>query len=880
MLCSVPVILHLIFLLSGAAGLIYQVVWVREFGNVFGNTIHSASLVIAVFMLGLGAGGALAGAWADRRWAQRGSLLEAYGRVELAIAGLGFVISLLLPRLEALSAGVSWYTAGPHGWHVLSTASYLARYAVAVALLTPVTLLMGATLTLLIRHVVQRDLGAAGWRIGALYGANTAGAAAGCFFTDHAFIPNVGLFGTQMIAVLFNLVAAAGALRLAAAREPAGAAQAAGPAIATADGTPPAVAASRRLVALAILMSGVAAMGMEIVWFRHLTALVGSYRTVLSLILTVILVGIWLGSMAGGWLARRVGRPALLYLLSQALFVASTLAGLARADIKVVLEEQVQAYLPFLFSEGLRRDLLLLGLTLKVVVRELAVPALLMGFAYPLANATVQDAEPAVGRRAGALYLANTVGAVAGALVTGFLLLPALGMQRTVTVLAGVAALGLLPLYAAARRAAAPAGRTRPVTAAFALSGAAAAVAIGAWVALPPDHLVTRTHHLRPNETRLTVSEGLTEIVAVTALPGEGRTLVTNGHSMSGTSMISQRYMRAFAHLPLLQMDAPERALVICFGVGNTAHAATLHPGLRRVEVVDTSRQVLEHAAWFADANRDVLRDPKVAVYVNDGRQHLRMQPAGTYDMITLEPPPIAFAGMASLYSREFYALARSRLRPGGYLTQWLPAYQVPGHVAMSMVRAFVEVFPESVLLSGAMSELILMGVNGPSIELDPGRVQARLAARPAVAEDLRRVSLGTLTEIVGTFGGAAPTLVAATEPYQPITDDLPLNEYAIASRLSDNQIPRALFDVRRITAWCPRCFVAGQPRPGLEDLPAWLDIFGRLYHDASFREHYWPYRPPGTAGGIQVRFDDSTRRMIASSPYLRTIFRSPPARP
>ena len=140
--------------------------------------------------------------------------------------------------------------------------------------------------------------------------------------------------------------------------------------------------------------------------------------------------------------------------------------------------------------------------------------------------------------------------------------------------------------------------------------------------------------------------------------------------------------MRALAHLPLLSMDNPETALVIGFGVGNTAHAAALHPSIRRVEIADLSKGVLAHAGYFREVNRDVLGDPRVVVYVNDGRQHLQMQPVASYDLVTLEPPPIGYAGVAALYSEEFYELVRTRLKARGYLTQWLPAYQVPGHLA------------------------------------------------------------------------------------------------------------------------------------------------------------------------------------------------------
>src|SRR5262249_21199122 len=157
-------------------------------------------------------------------------------------------------------------------------------------------------------------------------------------------------------------------------------------------------------------------------------------------------------------------------------------------------------------------------------------------------------------------------------------------------------------------------------------------------------------------------------------------------------------------------------------------------------------------AEYFRDANRDVLRDPRVSVYVNDGRFHLQMQPPATYDLITLEPPPIAHAGVAALYSREFYEQARTRLKAGGLLSQWLPAYQLPPETILAMVRAFVDVFPQSVLLSGMQNELLLVGTTGPTIQVDPDRLARNLAEAPQAADDLRRLDLGTATEIVGTF--------------------------------------------------------------------------------------------------------------------------------
>src|SRR5262249_14453788 len=323
-----------------------------------------------------------------------------------------------------------------------------------------------------------------------------------------------------------------------------------------------------------------------------------------------------------------------------------------------------------------------------------------------------------------------------------------------------------------ARTATDPAGlKARPTTAIGSL--AVGGIALGIWLTLPADYIITRALANSTDRDRLLARvEGLNEVIAVTEAPGHTRRLLTNGHPMSATTRLSQRYMRALAHIPLLTIDHPEAVLVIGFGVGNTAHAATLHPSIRRVEVADISRGILDSARYFADTNGDVLHDPRVSVYVNDGRQHLIMQPPGSYDLITLEPPPIAYAGVAALYSTEFYSLARTRLKPNGYISQWLPAYQVPAETALAMVRSFIDAFPQSVLISGAEADLLLLGTSAHSIEIDPVHLVQALSGRPNVQADLRRLDLGSAREIVGTYVGSAHTLAAATRDREPVTDD------------------------------------------------------------------------------------------------------------
>jgi spermidine synthase len=822
--------LHALFFASGISGLVYQVVWVRQFGQIFGNTVHSASIVVAIFMVGLGAGGYVFGAFADRRYQSRPeSLVRVYGVLEVLIAALGLLISLLLPHLGALVAQLSSYESGPQGWQALSSASYLSRAAIAVALLTPITLLMGGTLTVLVRAVVSGNLHVAGWRVALLYGTNTLGAAIGAFLTDFVVIPRTGIFTAQVVAVALNLIAAAGAFALGRparhVSRPSSQARSKR-AVLIPPGTSATPSASAPLwVALALAMSGFAALGMEMLWLRHLALLLGGFRAVFSLLLTVMLLALGAGALLGGWLDRRVGRPAQTLILVEALFAATALLGLASGNAATLAERgsALAASLGTVSSSS--RVLTELWFNLRPMLFEVALPSLVGGLAFPLANAVVQRAEASVGRRAGALYAANTIGAVCGSLVTGYLLLPRIGMQGSAALLAGVAALTMVPLSLAEY------GLPRRRVALVAASLVSVS-ALTFWFSLPPDYLVRRALGLRdPAERVIALSEGLTELVAVVERPGRGRGLLTNGHAMSSTAMLDQRYMRALAHIPLLAMDHPRRVLVIGFGVGNTAHAAVLHPSVTDVDIADLSAHILDHAGYFRDANRDVLRDAKVNVFVNDGRQHLQMTAPGSYDLITLEPPPIAHAGVAALYSREFYQLARSRLTAGGYVSQWLPAYQVPAESSLAMVKSFLEVFPQAVLLSGAQAELLLIGTAAPRIELDPARVRNTLEREPSVQEDLARVDLGSVRDIAGAFVGSADTLVSATRGAAIVTDDRPVQEYGVLSGLSTGLmgVPSALFDVTGVFAWCPRCIEA-PGEPGVPNLDLYLRLLQQAY--------------------------------------------------
>jgi spermidine synthase len=905
-------LLYLLFFLSGISGLIYQVVWVRVFGNVFGNTVYSASAVVAVFMMGLGAGSYFAGRWSDRRYTANPELpLRAYGWFELTIAATGAVMALVLRQLDRLSVLVTSYQQDASGWFVMTAGSYAARTVIAVILLTPITLLMGGTLTLLIRYLVRADVEAQSRRIGLLYAVNTAGAAAGCFLTDFVFVPAWGLLATQLVAVALNAIAGAGAIVLGrlkpaptsdksqipnpksqtpkrrGSRSPSPGSRTPDPRSRIPD--PQSLPATTVWVAIALALSGFAGLGMEILWFRHFSIMLGAFRAVFSLLLTVILVGIGAGSLAAGVLQRlgalkpvakagRVSSAAVALIATQSLFIAFTLAGMWAADSSVIdrtVSDAMRVYgaatadqlaLPRTFTE--------VSFNLRPMLLEAGVPALLIGFSFPLANAVIQHTEEAVGRRAGVLYLANTAGAVCGSLVAGFVLLPWLGLQGSTTVLMTVAATALLPLYLVVRLKPDPTGEARRIQAAAEIRHASsvgsafrrtfpflvAAGALLAWMALPSDYIRVRAlPAAEPDERVLDQSEGVNEIVTITETRGKGRRLMTNGHAMSATWPLSQRYMRALAHVPLLMIDNPDRALVIGFGVGNTTAAAALHPSIRRVEVADLSRNVLDHASWFSATNGNVLQDAKVTVYVNDGRHHLLMGVDGAYDLIALEPPPIGYAGVASLYSEEFYRLARTRLKPDGFLSQWLPAYQVPTTTTLSMIKAFVDVFPQSVLLSGAGADLILIGANN-RIEVDPNRLFTALVQRPAVRADLAKFDLGTPREIVGMFVGSSKALADATRDVVPVTDDRPVQEFGVRSLLNlGESVPGSVVDLQRVAEWCPACFDRGVPVRVVEGLDVYLALLAHAYAATS-------------EDGRRSRAAGDNGRRIAGSAYLGTV--------
>lgn len=402
---------------------------------------------------------------------------------------------------------------------------------------------------------------------------------------------------------------------------------------------------------------------------------------------------------------------------------------------------------------------------------------LLLGASFPfIAAAWLRRGRP--GTRTGQLFMANTLGGVMGSLSVGFFLLPLWGEQKSYLALAlllAVAAGSCLWLVP----------RSRDTRAPRLLNLLALSATAGICIGLPPKQL-TRAHFQSGGEL-VAIEEGATTTAAAVRhyVYGEPHymELQTPGISMSSTRLGARRYMTLMAHAAMLHARDPRSALLICYGVGNTARALLSHHELDRLDVVDISPEVLSLAPHFAaHAGADPLRDPRTHVFVDDGRHHLITHDA-RYDVITAEPPPPNYAGVVNLYSREFYQLAKRRLSPGGVVTQWLPVFQLGDDDVRAIVAAFVAELPYTALLYGYSQQLILIGSREP-LTLDEAELAA--AETPERLAALRRDGIGSVEQLLAAVVQTDAELRASVVAVPPLRDAQPTIEYPRAALAID----------------------------------------------------------------------------------------------
>ena len=759
------VALCLVFLVSGAAALIFETLWFRQASLALGNTVWASALVTASFMAGLAIGNAAVARWG--RQALRPLFAYAALEVLVGVTGVGLVLVFPLVGLALASFMASL------GGVALSGL----RLAVSFALLLVPSSAMGATLPLLAGALSARDPNF-GRVLGRLYGWNTLGAFLGAVVGDLVLIEALGIRGTALAAAGLNLLASIGAVALAR--------RFAGEALVERDVPAGRIGAAAWRVLGAAFVSGGLLLALEVVWFRFLLGFTPSSAWTFAVMLAVVLLGI----AAGGLVA-----AALFGRRTEAQRWAATAALLAGLGVPASYASFLSVVPP-------------MGAPVLTTIAgyfRLALPlmlpvCLLSGVLFTLLGRALHAELRESTRSAGMLTLANTVGAATGALVSAFLLLPVLGVERSLFVLAGLyGVVGFLALAPALL----PRERV-PVV----LSGALLAVAL----VLFPFGLMARQFVPRivsrwaaESYRLIAYEEGLTETVMITRRDSFGRPesyrLITNGMAMSGTTHVGRRFMALYVWLPVAVHPAPRRALQISYGLGTTSRALVETRELERIDIVDTSAAVLRLSALAQESpSANPLVDPRVNVHVEDGRFFLLTTPL-QYDIITADPPPPKAAGISSLYSLEYFALARSRLAAGGFMTYWLPVYQMDAAEMRAIIGGFCAAFEDCSLWTGHGLEWILVGTRDAQGPVSAERFAAQWRD-PVVAVRLREAGLDDPSQLGALFLADAPALRSIVAGAPPLDDDHP---YRLSPRM--RSIPRSDMD------WFVRLMQVDEPR-------------------------------------------------------------------
>ena len=771
-----PVLL-LLFAGSGCAALIYEVVWFQLLQLVIGLTSVSLGVLLGTYMGGMCLGSLLL----PRFISQRRHPLRVYALLELGIGAIGIAILFVLPWMSQI------YTA--NGGRGLS--GILLRGVVAGVCLLPPTVLMGATLPAMARWVETTRDGVS-W-LGFFYGGNIAGGVLGCLLAGFYLLRVHDMATATYTAAAINLGVALAGLALAAraahvapAHEPA-----AGAGFLQAAEGQPGVDTARRpasqvgawAVYLAIALSGLSALGAEVVWTRLLSLLLGGTVYTFSIIVAVFLAGLGIGSSLGSYLSRSTVRPWVALGCCQLCLVGAvawTACMIARSLPYWPINPGLSHNPWFSFQLDLARCLW-----------AVLPAAILWGASFPLALGAVMSPGEDSGRLVGRVYAANTLGAIAGALAFSLLVIPWAGTQWAQRLLLGVcAASGLLMLAPLV------AGR---LAAAFLFVLAAGLAALLAWGIAPAPwgltaygrFMATYTGQLapgirpekdvpttggRPDTFCTYLGEGLNGSVAVTLKKSGERSFHSAGKVQASNGPRDMRVQRMLGHLAALVHPRPESVLVVACGAGVTAGSFVVHPDIKRIVICDIEPLVPKFVApRFAKENYGVVADPRTEIVLDDGRHFVRTTKE-KFDIITSDPIDPWVKGCAALNTVEYYQMCKANLKPGGVMALWMPLYESNIDSAKSLIATFFKVFPNGILWSndadGEGYDAVLFGQLGAT-QFDLDKLQARLDRKDhaRVKESLDEVGFHSVVDLLGTYAGRATDLQGWMSDAQINTD-------------------------------------------------------------------------------------------------------------
>ena len=734
-------ILLVLFAASGCAALIYEVVWYQLLQLAIGSTAISMGILLATYMGGL----CIGSLWLPRRrWMQHP--LRVYAGLEAGIAVFALLALMTLPLLNRVYVAAAGSGLG----------GMLMRGVLAGACLLPPTILMGASLPAIVRLIKGTPAGVAWW--GYLYGSNAAGAVIGCLLAGFYLLRNFGMTTATLAAVAMNLAGAALAWVVAPRMAP-DESQEEQLAVESAAPTD----RSARIVYLTIALSGATALGAEVVWTRLIGYLLLGTVYVFAIILAVFLAGLAIGSAGGSWLLKRV-RP------GPALGWCQVLLALAIVWTSVFIKQVMPFWGDDVLETGDPWHMYLLDLQ-RVIVAILP-GTLLWGASFPLACAAVARDRGDSGQTAGAVYAANTLGGIVGALVVSLILLPGIGAQMSerVMLIAAVAS-GATALVATARSAAAQ-------VAGLAVSAAALTLALA--IKPVPGDLIAYGRYMKANRGQseiLYLREGLNSSVAITKWNNGTIYLNVNGHVEATTELFDMKLQRMLVHLPGLLHPKARSVLGIGFGAGVSAGTFTRYPNIKKIRVCEIEREIPPASTkYFGDQNYRVYLNPKTTVTFDDARHYL-MTSTEKFDIIASDPLDVSIKGTAALYSREYFEAVKRHLSPGGYFTLYVPLYETDEITFRSELATFFDAFPYGTVWAnnrgGLGYDTVFMGQLQP-LKVDLDALEARYAQpdMQPVRQSLRDIGITSAIDLFSTWSGAAVDLKKWTHGAPLNTDD------------------------------------------------------------------------------------------------------------
>lgn len=766
------IVILALFLGSGMTGLIYQVVWTKLLTLVFGVTMLAVSTVLTSFFGGLALGSYLGGKWVDKY----GDGFKWYGIAEMIIG----LYALVFPLILMLNNGVYVFLAQKTGagFYGLS----LFKFALAALILIAPTTLMGATLPMLSKALASENRFARD--VGGLYTVNTIGAVAGALISAFYLIPS---FGMRMILFSvggFNIVLGAVAFFLSRQEKSrqGSSAEASAPSTLPGDGEIPRGFALLILIGFAV--SGFTGLAYEVIWTRILGFILTGTIYAFSVVLAVFLIGIAAGSLVfSAFLDRIKSIGAVVAILA----AVEVLIGLSSIGLITLYDKlpSFQFYWRIDTTPDWNESVYLYFLTSFIT---LIIPTFLFGATFPLVCKIYGKRAGRVGTKIGNIYSLNTVGGILGSFFSGFVMIPFLGMQKTIILMGAVnAAAGILfmlfsPYCKSALR--------------YAFAAGCIAVTIGLILTLP-ENMPYSLHKsfLTEGEEIIFYKEGTAATVMVAERPGKSLTasnkrLWVNGNKATAAYYEGLQINRFQGVLPMVLHPDPKDILVICFGSGTTFGTLSQFP-VNKVDNVEIASTVIEAAPKFKKENMDVLNNPVSRINIDDGRSFLAAT-SKKFDVITEEPMHPSLAGVVNMYTKEYYELAKAHLNEDGLMSQWIPLYDLSVEDVRLMVKTFQSVFPHTTIWL-ANADIFMIG--SPSkMNVNYDRLVDKLSM-PNVHSLLKDIDLEDPHEFLSTFLMNEEMVGVYAAGQQVMTDDMPVVEFTGPRSLNYNTISPNLIE-------------------------------------------------------------------------------------